>query len=151
MPFLLLFKGLFDPKTYIALANFFVKNWKAIVVILLLAMVSYQNFSSVRFVFGVETVPALLKDVDELTENNIILQNNNEILVGTINQRNEELVKWEELTAKLEKQMEELEGDIIRIKEETDQEVEDILNQPTPQTCEKAIEYLIDGVDDLEW
>lgn len=151
MPFLLLFKGLFDPKTYIALANFLAKNWKVILGACLLGVVLYQNMSGVRFFFGFETVPALKKDIVILEEDAATLKLNNKTLSDTINDRNEEIDKWSELTDKLEAQMVQLEKDIADIRTETDQEVDDILNQPTPQTCEKAIDYLREGVEDLSW
>ena len=149
MPIWLL--GLLKPSNFTGIFKFIARNWKFALIGAMVFGIWYQNFSSVRFVFGIDTIPALHKDITELEEQLHVCISGNALLASTIDKRNEEIEKWERVSDEFARRMKELEGDLVRVRTETDNEVAGILTQQAPQDCESAIQYLRDGTEELQW
>lgn len=71
-------------------------------------------------------------------------------LIHTINERNAEVEKWKEVSETLEGNQSKLLAKIGDIKNSTAAAVTKILDEAIPETCEKAIDYLVDSKGELE-
>lgn len=130
---------------------FFIRNWKPILLALMIGTLLYQNFSGTRFVFGINTIPALEQKITKLEADLQACSDGNEAISNAIERRNEEITKWKEISEQLEIGILVMKDDIVKIREDNDKKVKNILNQKAPETCEAAIEYLREGVEDLQW
>lgn len=71
-------------------------------------------------------------------------------LIHTINQRNAEVEKWKEVSETLEGNQSKLLAKIGDIKNSTASAVTKILDEAIPETCENAIEYLVNSKEELK-
>jgi DNA anti-recombination protein RmuC len=153
MPFWLLLKGLFAPAKMMAAASavfqFVAKNWKQLAIAAMIGLIFYQNFIEHRFVFGMNTIPHLQSKIVELEQelevsrsNFEICQKGNQRLEEAIKQQNEQIAVLGDLTKQFDERFGELNDTLDNMRRDTNQTVQDILNAPTPETCEAALDYL---------
>lgn len=57
----------------------------------------------------------------------------------------------EEKSKEYQKQLEELGKDLDKQKIESDKIIQDLLDEEAPQTCEAIADYLLNGLEDLQW
>jgi hypothetical protein len=133
------------------LFTFVVKYWRECLIAVLLSVVLYQNRFETRFFFGAQTIPALEADLAIVKNNLDICVEGNKTLSDAIDANNDRIRQYEVLTEKLEREIADLQGDLADARAETEAAVNDILNDPTPKTCQKAMQYLRDGTEDLKW
>jgi len=131
--------------------GFVVKYWRECLIVLLGATFWYQNYADVRFIFGMQTIPALEAELADSQENLRFCGKSNARLSDSIDKNNARIEEYEQLTKDLEASIIVLGNELTKEREQTDRDVEVILKDPTPQTCEKAIDYLRDGTKDLKW
>ena len=81
----------------------------------------------------------------------ITCANANEMLANKLDNRNNEIGQWKEVSDKLQAQNDALVGTISKIRTDTEKRAEEILAGPKPSSCEDSIKYLVDGVKDLQW
>jgi len=105
----------------------------------------------VVFVFGSQTIPALEADLAKSQEDLRFCGKSNARLSTAIDKNNARIDEYAQLTEDLEASIIILGNELTVERERTDTEVEVILKDPTPKTCEKAIDYLRDGTKDLKW
>lgn len=72
-------------------------------------------------------------------------------LSNVIDKNNKEIDVLKERGEKLKKKISEADKKRESIKKNTKESVSSILKEPTPKNCEDAIQYLIDGVKQLQW
>jgi len=125
--------------------------WKIFLIAVLGVIVWYQNYSDIRFMFGSQTIPALESELVESQNNLRICGDGNAKLSAAIDKNNARNEEYERLTKDLEASIILLGNELTQEREETDKEVETILKDPTPKSCEKAMDYLRDGTKDLKW
>jgi len=130
---------------------FVIKNWRECLVAGLAFTVWYQNFSDTRFMFGAETIPSLEKRLAGAVDAVDICKAGNDTLAAAIDERNAEVEKWKTISKELEGDIANLQTTIAGMRTETNTEVDIILKDDTPKTCEAAIDYLRDGRKDLQW
>ncbi len=128
-----------------------IQNWKAILIAGLLAIIGYQNIMETRIFFGANTLPYLEKRLIEMENAVDICVKGNVILGAAIDERNGEIAEWERISGERQTEIDKLQGRLDNIRKQTDKKAKDILNEPTPKTCEASIEYLRDGRKDLTW
>ncbi len=131
--------------------GYIVNYWREILIVILGATIWYQNYSDVRFIFGTQTIPALELELSESQNNLWVCGNGNAKLSAAIDKNNDRVAQYEQLTKDLEASIAVLGNELTQEREKTDDEVDIILKDPTPKTCEKAIDYLRDGTKDLKW
>jgi len=148
MPFFGFLSALFNIKKILP---FVLQYWRECMVVGMAALIWYQNFNETRWFFGAETIPSLEKRLAGATDAVRICEAGNKTLSATIDKRNEEVKRWKEISDGLEKDIENLQVTISGMRTKTKTEVITILKDPTPQTCEKSIDYLRDSVKDLTW
>lgn len=131
--------------------NFIIKYWKQIVICLMIGTIAYQNFSAHRFVFWIQTIPYLegqvAKDqvmIKKLNADLDIAAKANAALAGTIQQDNATVQQWKDVSDKLQKQNDALQGKLTKMRTDNNKKVSDILNSKIPATCEDSIQYLRD-------
>ena len=130
---------------------FVVNNWRECLIAVLLAIVIYQNRMETRFFFGAQTIPALEADLAVVKANLDTCIAGNEALSTAIDENNAKILEYERLTQDLQASIDVLEGELDAARAETDAAVDDILNDPTPESCEDAIKYLRDARKELTW
>lgn len=128
-----------------------IKNWKIILIVGLGFIVWYQNFNETRFLFGAETMPSLEKQLVAAVKAVDVCKKGNVTLTKAIDDRNEEVAKWKAISKSLEDDIGALQEDLNAERVKTEAEVEAILKDTTPKTCNEAIDYLRDGRKDLQW
>ena len=131
--------------------TFVIEYWRECIIAVLLAVVLYQNKFETRFFFGAQTIPALEADLAVVKANLNTCVDGNKALSDAIDENNDKIEEYKALTEELEGSIAILKSDLEEARNKTAEEVEDILKDPTPQSCEKAIEYLRDGTEDLTW
>lgn len=150
---LLLLKAIFAPAKMAAglsmVFKFVVENWKQLAIAGMIGLIFYQNFVEHRFVFGMNTIPHLQAKVVKLENDLEIYQYNfntcqagNKRLEEAIKQQNEQIATLGSLTQKFDERFGQLANTLDRMRRDTNQTVQDILNAPTPETCEAAMNYL---------
>ena len=149
MPLWLL--AIFKPSNFAAIGKFIARNWKFILIGAMIFCLWYQNFSGVRFVFGIETIPALKQEVSDLQAALDTCVAGNELLSSTINERNDEIEKWGQVSEEFQQKIDDLKDDLIEERGKTKVKVVTVLEEAPPATCEAAIEYLRESTEDLKW
>ena len=134
-------------KVFAALA----KVWREVLIILLLGIVGYQNFSDTRFLFWAQTIPALEAELADSQENLKTCGNANATLSTKIEKNNARIEEYKTLTGKLEASIADLNTVLVKEQKDNDAEIKKILSAPRPKTCEDAINYLRDAKKELTW
>ena len=128
-------------KKILMLASFVLKHWKIFLVIGLCGAVYVQHGM-------IQKRDIMIVDLNgKLT----ICADANEMLANTLDNRNDEISQWKEVSDKLQEQNDKLVGTITKIRTDTEEIAEQILTGPKPSSCEDSIKYLVDGVKDLKW
>jgi len=125
--------------------------WREIIIALLLAVIWYQNSFETRLFFGAETIPALEKELVVAKNDLKKCATANGTLSDAIEASNARTREYKVLTGKLQNSIDILSGELEIARTKTDTDVDVILKDPTPQTCEKAIDYLRDAGKELQW
>lgn len=140
------------------LEKFIVAHWKEVLVALLIGMLAYQNFSSHRFVFFIQTIPYLEQkltadeaEIKQLKDDLHIAADANAKLTTTIQQETSTVEQWKAVSDKLQKQNDALQGKLTLMRTDNNKKVQSILNAKTPQTCEESIQFLRDETKNLTW
>ena len=131
--------------------GYIAKHWRECLIVAFAAIIWYQNSSEVRFAFGAETIPALEKDIVVLKKDLETCAGANDKLSSAIVDNNQRIQEYAELTGVLEEELDILKGELDVERAKTNKEVEVILKDPTPQSCEKAMDYLRDAGRDIQW
>jgi len=127
------------------------KYWKEILIALLIALALYQNTSSIRYLFFLNTIPSCLQQLDKAKTDLKDAQDTIAEYKNTIDQRNKEVMQWKTVSNELEAQNQQLQIKITSMQKKTEAQVRDILNDPTPKDAQSSMNYLRDGIKDLSW
>lgn len=138
---------------------FVVKYWKQLLIGALVFLVFHQNFMQFEFlkIVGVRTIPGIEQqykdDIDRLKIDLSDCRQSNERLKGAIESVNTQVDKWANVSSQLQKQHDELVEEITKMRKDTEQTVQNIFDEPTPETCEAAFDYLKDAAksEELRW
>lgn len=125
-------------------------KWKEVALIALVATVIYQNMLDKRF-FLPETIPHLESIIEERDQAIEIATTANQELQKDIADINEQVQQWREVSDRLTNDNQLLLSNIENLQEITRSQVKSILNAPTPQSCEAAINYLRDVLPSLHF
>ena len=135
------------------------KHWQKFVIILMVAVIYNQNFMELQIfkIIGVETVPHLKQDLErkqnEINEQKIDflrLQADYNELDSLLIKMNAEVDKWTTTSQSLQEKHNNLLAELEELKKQSDQQVTEVLAEPTPDTCDEAIDYLKEAVKDLK-
>jgi predicted transcriptional regulator len=132
-------------------AEFVGKYWKQLIVAGMAAVIVYQNVFETRFFFGAETIPSLEQRLDSAKNELDKAIEANRNLSAAIDDNNKRIEEYEKLSEDLKGKVAELTSDLNEEREKTNKQVEDILKDKTPKSCEESIQYLRDAKDDLKW
>ena len=127
------------------------KVWREVLIILLLAIVLYQNFSGTRFLFWAQTIPALEAELIAVRADFEECAKGNARLSSKIEKNNARIEEYKTLTGELEASIADLNTVLVAERKVNDAEIEKILSAPRPKTCEDAINYLRDAKKELTW
>lgn len=128
-----------------------IRNWKPILIGAMAFLLWYENFNETRFLLGMETIPSLKKQLVAATTAVSICKAGNDKLSEAIDERNAEVQVWKRLSIGLEEDVKGLQGRLDAERVKTNTQVQTILKDVTPKTCEASIDYLRDGRKDLQW
>lgn len=79
------------------------------------------------------------------------LEKGKKVLTDAIVVQNNEIDKWKEVSDTLAIQTKELESEITDMSKASEQEVQTILGEAKPKDCASAIQYLVQGAQELKW
>lgn len=79
------------------------------------------------------------------------LETNNQTIQDALDNQNKKIKIAEDKNKEYQKRIDELDIDLKEEKAKSDAEIERILNEETPQTCDAIAEYLLNGLGDLRW
>lgn len=139
LPFL---KILFQP---VKLFEMLLKHWKAVIVFVVLG----GSFFYVRGLHS--TIENKEQQIMILETRLEVCQGNVDALTTAIDQQNAAINDALEAGERARKRIAELENEINELEQEHEQEIEDILDRPVPQTCDAAIDYLKNVRGELTW
>lgn len=153
-----IFKGLFSFGNISKWFGFITTHWKEVLVGAILTLFAYVMFSPWQFLFGLDTVPSLNKKIDAVQHALDIKQEqlntcveSNEKLAAGIDDQNSHIKGWGDLSKKIDKSTQELKTKIDKSRQQSKKDVQSILDEPTPQDCAAAIDYLRKSRGDLTW
>lgn len=132
-PFLL---GFLNPAKIL---EFFLKYWKQLLVIAVCVFIYFQH----------SKISSLQEEVASLNSALEVCASGNAALSADIDARNAEITKWKEISEDLEAKNFELQKRVGALRKETENKVGNVLSEPTPESCEAAIQYLRDGVEEV--
>jgi septal ring factor EnvC (AmiA/AmiB activator) len=129
--------------------KFVVVHWKEVTVACMACLILYQNFSAKQFFFGLDTIPSLHAqlekkelELEQAKKNLDTCVAGNKKLEAAIDRQNDQIDMLGDLAKKFDEQFGLLGKKIDKMRKDTNQNVEDILNAPPPKTCEDAMRYL---------
>lgn len=127
------------------------KYWKEIAVAGMVAMLLYQNFSPTRFLLWIETIPSLENRLEISEDNYKVTKEGNEELTRDIEDRNTQIDNWKRVSDKNAAEVAKLQGELDVLRAKSDAKVDNTLNDPTPVNDNDAIQYLRNGIGDVQW
>lgn len=130
------FKSIFD---------FFIKNWK-IVSIILIIMGSFFYVKSLN-----NQIKELNAEVVELKTINAYCENSKATLENSLKTQNYEIDKWVKIGKNSKKEFDTLKDNIDKQRKLSNLELQKILKEKIPENCQDAINYMVDGVKDIQW
>lgn len=139
------------------IAGFVLKYWKQLAVVAMFSIIVYQNFMTFEALkwIGLRTIPGVEQQFNEqvvvLTQQLDACERGRVLLKKEIEDTNNRIQLWSDKSQLLENQRDKLSEQLAQLKQQSDQTVQQILTQPTPQTCEQAIDYLKQGAEQLLW
>lgn len=161
MSFLALLKLIFAPARILEFGGkafkFIVTYWKQIIVVGMMLTIFYQNFMHVEFLkwVGVRTIPGITQEYQttlKTKEDQLkTCEEGRAKLTGAINTLNSQVDKWATLSTQLQAQQDKLVVELAKMRKKAEHDVQEILNGPTPKTCDDAIKYLKDAAGELKW
>lgn len=72
-------------------------------------------------------------------------------LTTSIDTQNQEIEKLRKIVKSKGKLVLKYKDDIEKMKQSQKKQIQEIINEPTPIDCNQSIDYLINGVKDLQW
>jgi hypothetical protein len=142
------------------------RNWKIVLFGILVAVITYQNTMTFELLqpFGVRTIPGIVEEYEDklakaeekvriAQEQVIECDLSRERLKGAIEATNAQVERWAALSSKLQAEHSNLSQELVKLTQQSNTEIQVILDGPVPQTCEGAIKLLRDAVTngDLKW
>lgn len=134
--------------------QFFIKHWKATLIVVVALFIFHQNFMETELLkwAGIRTVPGLEHDIAKLQQKLDACEISREVLKNKITDVNNQVDQWANLSHQLQNQHTQLVTKLQDMQKKSDAAVQNILNGPTPETCEAAIEFLKEAASgDLKW
>ena len=125
--------------------EFLKKNWQIVALVLLIGG-SYLYVKSL-----IDQNAALNNEVTELKVANATIENSRVALKVAIDSQNSEIQKWVNVGRKSKKDFDDLKSTIEKQRQASALELQKILQEKKPETCQEAINYLVDGVKDKKW
>lgn len=149
-------KAIFAPAKIISglknTAGFVIKYWKQVAIASMLGLIFHQNFMEFELLkwVGIRTIPGIEHDYKEQIE---ICKKDKAKLEGAIDSLNTQVDQWYTTSQDLQQEHNKLTNELIELKKQSEQQVQDILNEETPKDCQAAIQYLKDAAkgDELKW
>lgn len=140
-------------KTFgLLLNNPLLKNWRLVVIMLAVGIILYQNvWTGPQFLFGVPTVHHMTHNINVLRDTNVKKDVEISSLKQAISTSNKIIDEWKNKTEALAKQQERMSQQMNNVRKQHTKELQTILQEKAPQTCEEAFEYLKKGVKELQW
>lgn len=126
---------------------FVIEHWKEVTVACMLGLILHQNFMQFEMLkwAGIRTVPGVEQELSVKNEQLATCKENVATLKGEIKGLNTQVDKWADVSSQLQDQHNQLVAELADMREKSEKAVEDILNDPTPETCKDAIQYLKDA------
>jgi len=143
--------GLFAGINWKKALEFLMKYWKQILVGAMATVIIYQNVFETRFFFGFETIPSLERRLSESQDSLDKAIAGNRALSAAIDDNNDRIAEYEKLANELQGKIATLNSKLEDEREKVAKEVEEILKDTTPKSCEESMQYLRDAKEDLKW
>ena len=123
------------------------KQWQMIIILALLALAYYQNHMEIEWLgwAGFRTFPGIELELKQTKEQLEECENSRTELKGSIEESNRQVDKWFNVSEQLKREQAKLNESFIRFKAESAKQVQEILDAPSPATCDGAIQYLRDS------
>jgi len=125
--------------------------WKEWLIVLLLAVVVYQNVSDTRWVLWADTIPHLKSQLTIAEVELDLIEQANETLTEAIEERNKEIERWTNVTDELQQNTTDLQQQIANINISNKDNVRIVERQIIPQECTGAMNFLYDSVPELNY
>lgn len=114
-----------------------------------------QNMIPLLLIVVVGTQFAIIKiqksDNEALTAKVELLEEQQSSLQEAINNQNSEIVAWEQITDQKQEELDTLSALIQKRQNELTAKINKLKAEITPQTCEGAIDYLVDKAEGVTW
>ncbi len=133
------------------------KGTKSIIIVALATTIAYQNFFPYNFLWF-KSIPGLKNQVEKLKteielekEKTQICTNGNAILSSAIDKQNLYIEKMQDKSIEMQTKFNETNLILLKQRSENQRTITNILNRPTPKTCDEAIQHLLNSRETLKW
>lgn len=129
-----------------------VEHWKELGLALLIGTVTYQNVFETEWLswFGFRTIPGLEQELEQQQRKLVACETSRKNLKDAVQNTNQQIDKWADLSQDLQRSHDQFIEQLDQMTKQREQATEQILNEPTPQTCQAAIRYLREGAKELQ-
>lgn len=142
-------------KTFIT--NTAKKGTKSIIIVTLATTIAYQNFFPYNFLWF-KSIPGLKNQLEKLKmeielekEKIQICTNGNAVLSSAIDKQNVYIAKLQDKSIEMQDKFNETNLILLKQRSENKKTITNILNRPTPKTCEESIQHLLNSRETLKW
>lgn len=138
--------------------GFLLTYWKQLSIIGLVCMVFYQNFMETEWLkwVGIRTISGIEQEyvakLDVVEDQLLTCESSRETLKEQIALTNEQVQKWADVSEQLQNSQDKLSAELEKMRKESEQAVQDILEGPTPEGCDAAVDFLREAAQgELRW
>lgn len=131
----------------LSIGQFLLKNWKIGIMVLLGLYIGWLKLVNTHLENKVLEEQA---KYSELQIAHDLCEQGRKELKQAIQSINERVEAWEDISIELSAENEKLKTSLVEQQQATEQTVIEILNRPTPKSCEEAINFLKQK-EDLKW
>lgn len=145
MPILTILINIFAKINFKKIIDFLINNWKIISILLIITSL-YFYINSLN-----NKIKNLNDEVIQLKIDNAYCENSKSTLEKALKTQNHEIDKWVKIGKNSKKEFEALKENLNEKKKISEKELNNILQEKTPESCQEAINYLVDSKKDLIW
>lgn len=125
--------------------GFLKQNWQAVVLVLLISG-SYFYVKSLK-----DEIQDKNDEISDLKTANAFCENSKATLSKALEEQNKEIKKWANVGKKSKEEFDKLKKELEEKRRMAETEVQRILQEEKPKSCQEAINYLINGAGEITW
>ena len=150
-PFLLFFKGQKILAPLFTIFKIAKTYWRESIIIILALFIFYQNKSTIRWLFLIDTVPFYKQQLSETKQALEKTIDGNKQLSEAIDKNNKRVQQLKIISTELQQHNNKLQSQLHTQKQTTKKTITQTLQQHIQPTCDAAFNFLKDEINELQY